>query len=44
MVSADGLVLAKSTLSDMSSGRVFAAPGTGGQIHYLPRGAEVRAC
>ena len=50
LVSADALVMAKSTLSDcaafLSEGRVFEQPSTGGggQLHYMHKALRIEAC
>ncbi|KAL1530594.1 hypothetical protein AB1Y20_001494 [Prymnesium parvum] len=50
LVSADVLIMAKSTLSDcaafLSGGRLFEQPSTGGggQLHYMHRSLEIHAC
>ena len=50
LVSADALIMAKSTLSDcaafLSAGRVFEQPSTGGggQLHYLHRTLRTESC
>lgn len=45
---ADGLVMAKSTLSDaaafFSRGRVFAHPSAAGQLHYMHRDLALEQC